>query len=334
MSMGQAILQYLGNVNSPTKREELTGVSLKGKETTPIEQRRPEDCYDLEDVCRAAGEVSENAQGMLSYKWGPLVPNPGQKRGATLIQTTSGEFSNLAKKLESLEESQALEKDKLDVVNKQWGVKLESIEGLMKTLLSQHSERPSENFVQQVGQGNRGENSNHEQGKLFKPLPSTSEVICFGCGKNGHFQSNCERIKALLLKGALIRNHEGRICLPDGSRVPNIPMGACLADRVERYYASITPSQTYYGAFEEMEDQMGGVSPRGHLYVNQEVDNREQKIAKLEKEFELKERENTLLAKQKKLESKISENSDVRSFLLEHFDEELKALQENKSGFH
>jgi hypothetical protein len=35
-----------------------------------------------------------------------------------------------------------------------------------------------------------------------------------------------------------------------------------------------------------------------------------------------------------KLESKISENSDVRSFLLERFDDELKALQNDKSGFH
>ena len=334
MPMGQAILQYLGSASSPTKREESIGVSLKGKETRPVEQRRPEDRYDLEDVCQAAGEVSENAQGMLSYKWGPLVPSHGQKRGTTLVQTTSGEFSSLAQKLENLEESQALEKDKLEVVNKQWGVKLESIEGLVKTLLSQQPEKPSPNLVQQVGQGIRNGNLNNEQGKSFRALPNTSEIICFGCGEGGHFQNNCDRVKALISKGAIIRNHEGRVCLPDGSRVPNIPAGACLAERVEKYYASVKPSQAYYGAFEEMEEKMGGVLPREQLYVNREVDSREQRIAKLEKEFELKERENTLLAKQMKLESKISENSDVRSFLLERFDDELKALQNNKSGFH
>ena len=40
------------------------------------------------------------------------------------------------------------------------------------------------------------------------------------------------------------------------------------------------------------------------------------------------------LAKQLKLENKVSEKSDMRSYLLEKFDEELAALQNSKSGFH
>ena len=60
MTIGQVVLQYLGTSlknKDPEKRE-------KGKTTDEI--RRPEDRFDLEEVCRAAGKVSENAQGMLS----------------------------------------------------------------------------------------------------------------------------------------------------------------------------------------------------------------------------------------------------------------------------
>ena len=49
---------------------------------------------------------------------------------------------------------------------------------------------------------------------------------------------------------------EGRVCLPDGLRVPNIPTGASLVEHVDRYYATMKLVQSYYGTFEEMEDSM------------------------------------------------------------------------------
>jgi hypothetical protein len=92
---------------------------------------------------------------------------------------------------------------------------------------------------------------------------------------------NCICMKALITKGAIIHNHEGRVCLPDGLQVPNISVGANLVDHVDRYYATMKPPQSYYGAFEE------------------------QQLAKLKKELKLNQRESTLLAKQLKLETNI-----------------------------
>ena len=329
MSMGQAILQHLGGstrTKASEKPEATEGV------TDTVEARRPEDRYDLDEVCRAAGEVSENAQGMLSYKWGPTVSGQGQKKGSSLVQNTFGGTSDLASRLESIEGNQALEKDKADAQNKQLGARLESIEGLIKTVLSTNQEKPPASFVQHVGQGSKTENRNEEAQKTFKSFSNSSELTCFGCGSVDHFQNNCERVKALFARGAIVRNREGRVCLPDGSKVPNVPFGACLVERVEKYYASKRLTQSYYGTFEDMEDKLGGNLPRGSTYVNREVDERELKLAKLEKELELRERESALLAKQLKLENKASEKPDVRSFLLERFDEELAALQ-SKPGF-
>ena len=126
LTMGQAVLQCLGGL--PKEK-----VTEKGKEAKVEDLRRPENQYDLYEVYRAAGEVSENAQEMLSYKWG--LTSQGPKKGSSLVQVT-GDSSMLVSKIESIEEHQALEKDHLDVVNKQCGAKLEAIEGLIMMLLS------------------------------------------------------------------------------------------------------------------------------------------------------------------------------------------------------
>ena len=147
------------------------------------------------------------------------------------------------------------------------------------------------------------------------------------------FQNNCDKVKSLIQKGAIIQNREGRVCIPDGSWVPNIPHGASLVERVERYYATMKPSQAYYGTFEEVEENMSGIIPRETTYANREVDDREQRIAKLEKGMELKERENALKIKQMKFEGRGLEKADVASYRLECFNNELSALQEEKPGF-
>jgi hypothetical protein len=327
--MGQAILQYLGSNGKALNKSK----NAKEKEAEAKGVRRPEDKYDLEEVCSAATEVSENAQGMMSYKWG-TAPQ-GSKRGpSTLVQTTLSESTAVTDKLESIEAAQASEKDRLDVVSKQMGVRFDSIENMMTTLLSQNvQDKPVNSFIQNVGRSNAGSFNIESVTKNARGMASGTEIICFGCGEPGHFQNNCERVKALVKNGAIVHNREGRVCLPDGSRVPNVPTGASLVERVDRYYANMRPTQAFYGAFEEMEEKLGGLLSREHSYVNREVEDREQRLTKLEKEVDLKERENALRAKQLKLEAKGVDKTDVRAVLLEAFDEELAALQGSKTGF-
>ena len=267
---------------------------------------------------------------MLLYKWGSTSQGP--KRGSSLVQATTGDSLALVSKIESIEEHQALKKDCLDVVNKQWGAKLEAIEGLIKMLLSQTQEKPLLAFVQNVGPGYRSGNNSELPGRPLKSFSSGAELICFGCGESRHFQNNCEQVKALFTKGAIVHNKEGRVCLPDGSRVPNIPMGASLVEHMDRYYATMKLVQSYYSTFEEMEDSYGAPS-QDSTSAGKEIDEHEQRIMKAEKELELRERESALKAKQYKLKAKALERADVCSFLLEHFDQELSASQEGKLGF-
>ena len=183
-----------------------------------------------------------------------------------------------------------------------------------------------------MGPGYRSGNNSEPLERPLKSFSFGTELICFGCGESGHFQKNCEQVKALFTKGAIVHSKEGRVCLSDSSRVPNIPMGASLVECMDRYYATMKPVQSFYGTFEEMEDSYGALSQES-TSAGKGIDEWEQRIAKAGKELELRERESTLKAKQYKPEAKALERADVHLFLLENFDQELSALQEGKLGF-
>ena len=75
--------------------------------------------------------------------------------------------------------------------NKQWGTKLENIEGFIRILLSQAQEKPL-TFMQNVGPEYRPGNDTEPLGKPFKFFSTGTELSCFRCGKSRHFQNNCE----------------------------------------------------------------------------------------------------------------------------------------------
>ena len=89
-SMAAAVLQYLGNqaeqrsiVQRPTefvaegKRAE---TSTSSAATSRTVQRRPEDQYDLEEVCRAAIHVSQRSQGSFHLMHKPLPESTTERK--------------------------------------------------------------------------------------------------------------------------------------------------------------------------------------------------------------------------------------------------------------
>jgi hypothetical protein len=163
---------------------------------------------------------------------------------------------------------------------------------------------------------------------------------CFGCGGDDHFQDKCEKIKHHIKLGNLKLNQEGRVRLANGSRVPNYPAGASLIERMERFYASKPPVQAYLGSYEEIEERSVNTYAKYVEPIDNSLELKEQRLAKLEKELQLKEREGVLLARQLKLEDKSDEKqsrSAKASYILglmdQLTDEELASVKDSKSGF-
>ena len=51
------------------------------------------------------------------------------------------------------------------------------------------------------------------------PLQNRLEMYCFGCGRQGHRINQCEEVDNLLRQGRIVRNPEGKLQWPNGSRI-------------------------------------------------------------------------------------------------------------------
>jgi len=291
-SLASALLQYLGNKifsasPSPSKDD-----------VTTKKERRPEDRYDLEEVSKAAIWVSENSQGIFALmKQGPSVKD----RGVLLFNQPVSESKSLTDKLDEIEETQALERDRLVSVEKTLESKMTGLEELMKTLLAQSQPTPSQG--QCKGDCKNGSCKTHEPSSNPTQRWGTRSLDnekCFWCGQMGHFQSDCEDLKSQVRSGNVKVNQEGKLRLRDGSFIPNFPVGGTLKEKVERHY-SRKPSQYFYGEYEDNDPTSSPYAPMYSQYMGASKD-ADKRIAQLESELELRKKEEALELRKRKLE--------------------------------
>jgi hypothetical protein len=195
--MGALVLQHLAN--SGEKESTNVGKSENSKDL----HRRPEDCFDLEQVWKAAVAVSENYWGIFYWtdKTATKVP-VGEQEVLMLRAQEPGyqaiDTGTLAHRIEELENARAAEVDRFLNIDKVMETKInEQLESKMKTMLAlAHTPKRQ----QSKQSGSSFENS--PNGFLGKPglIPKWNRSIenkkCFYCGNKGHFVPNCEEIKA------------------------------------------------------------------------------------------------------------------------------------------
>jgi hypothetical protein len=332
--MAAAVLQYLGN-KVENGRQSTSPIS-----TNLNPPRRPEDKYDLDEVCKAAVQMSESSQGIF-YLMNKSVDEPVNERKTVLYNQPASEVGNLNQKLEELENIQAQERDKLDISNKNLNQRFSDLEGMMKTLLAQ------------VGGGANGRKDTVKQYdpnsgvKLGTPgtIPrwgnngrSNQPSKCYYCGGD-HFVPECDEAKEDVRAGLVKWNTEGKLRLSDGSYIPSFPNTTLIKERVERYYAK-KQSQYYLGNEEEEDVPSASIAKVAPSYTNIAEDPMRRR-ARLEQELDLKEREEALILKQLKLERderkkdqhKVTRAAQVLEMLEQLTEDELPATKATKSGF-
>lgn len=332
-AFASAVIQYLGNQATDSKT-----TTSKGKQASSIGNvvsRRPEDRYDLEEVCQAALKVSENSQGMYN-----LINKT--ERSMMLFTQPVSENKALAEKLNELEGEQALDKDRLVSLGKTLEAKIGGIEDLIKNLVKSKSDHEAQNNCK--GDCKGGNDHIHEANSAPAQRwggKSYENEKCFWCGLFGHFQADCEDLKAQLRLGTVKMNHEGKLRMKDGSFIPRYPLEASLKERLEKHNAR-KPSQFFYGEYDDS-DPVPSAAPNilsQLLGSSNEADKRT--IAQLKAEIDLRKREEALELKQKMLEQneKKSEQASgstraaaVLELLGQLSDDDVAAIKSAKSGF-
>ena len=344
-TMASAVLQFLGNINAAVKK---TG----GKETENVSDaatsskllRRPEDQYDIDEVCKAAIQVSENSQGMLYLMNKPIVEASGE-RGILMLNQPVNESKVIAQKLEELEGVQALERDRLVSVNKSIDAKFSELEAMMKTMLAQ---------AQGPGRLMTGPDLNKpydpNSGVILGPpgtIPKWGKTAikdkfgCFYCGRKDHFIPDCEDVKEDLQAGLIRLNAEGKLRLRDGSQIPGSPIGTTIKERVLKHYAR-QHATFHFGEYETEEDLIGPSVPRYPPQFVNLSESADKRRARLEQELDLREKEEALELRKLKLEreekkldltSKNTRSANVLDLLEQLNDEEIAAIKASKSGF-
>ena len=281
-----AVLQFLG-----TKAEQKLQTSAQKTGSG----RRPEDRYDLEEVCKAAIQVSENSQGMYSFMNIPESEQADIKRSSKVNQyqlQPVEETNKLVQKLESLENVQAIDKDKIDGVSKTLDSRFSVLEGMIKNLASQGQNGNRKEQVPQydpnsgirLGQagtipkwGTNGKGNRQEGDK------------CFYCGGRFHYIPECDEFKGDLKAGRVKLNEEGKIRMPDGAFVPNFPNGATIKERIERY--QMRKQNQFYCGYDENDEIPEVKMPRYPSQFLNTTEDTTQRLAKITLQSEGKEKE-------------------------------------------
>ena len=325
--LASAVLQFLGS-KLPSTRAKMKAAEGSDVVNESGASRRPEDRYDLEEVCRAAIQVSESSQGMFNLMKKESLVNL-EDRGVFLYNQPVSETKALSQKLEELEGVQALEKDRVVSLNKTMESKMSEIENMIKTLLQQGSA---------ISKSATCKSHESGSGSMQKGNKSMDGEKCFYCGAMGHFLADCPELKSQVQSGNLKWNPEGKLRLRDGSFIPMFPgqPQASMKERVERHYSK-RPSQFFYGEYEE-DDPVSSFAPKYPAQFLHMNETSEQRRARLEKELDLKEKEDALELRKLKLEreekrlEKASGSSRAAN-LLDLTDDELVAIKAARLGF-
>ena len=178
--MALAVIQFLGSKVDERRRE-----------------RRPEDQYDLEEVCRVAVLVSENWREMFYLRDGTIVPELVTDENRVVVDDVpTSKISSLAHRLEILSSCRVRHREELEIANRTVSARLSSLTNMLTLLLEQVQGDFEANET--VLGSSSTETKLRNSGKMLRwggLMKANGRGNCFYCGQVGHVIPECDEVK-------------------------------------------------------------------------------------------------------------------------------------------
>src|SRR6202789_4511412 len=149
----------------------------------------------------------------------------------------ASEASNLVQKVESIENRQAEEKDKLDISNKNLNNRFNDLEKMMKDMMN-NVQNGNKNRKEPTEQYNPNNGIKLGQpGTIPRWGPSSNgrnNDKCFYCGSRNHYIPECDELKNDIKTGYVKQNYEGKLRNGDGGSIPYSPKDLSIKERKKK----------------------------------------------------------------------------------------------------
>ncbi|KAF8802062.1 hypothetical protein BYT27DRAFT_7261406 [Phlegmacium glaucopus] len=261
------------------------------------------------------------------------------KRSAKLNQyqlQPTADTNRMVQKLEGLENRQAEEKDKVEMINKNLDGRFSALEDMMKNFMSQAQNTSRREHVPQydpnsgvrLGQpGTIPRWVTNGKGNMLE-----GDHKCFYCGGKNHYIPECDELKADLKAGRIKLNDEGKMRMPDGAYVPNSPNGAPIKERIEKY--NMRRQNQFYCGYDENDEIPEVAIPRySSQYLNTTEDPAHRR-ARLELQLKEDELELRKIKLEREEQKKEQISKSTRSAHLLDLMDKMEQEGNPKSDFH
>lgn len=206
---------------------------LGSRANASLKQRRPEDRYDLREVCRAAVVVSENAHATFCITGVRDFPESVETRRGVVDDVPASETRSLVQRIEDLSSCQARRRDELEELSRNISARLMDVTATLVEEVVQEDSIATENVPvdYSTGSGLRTYSTMPRWGGLVK---ANDGGRCCYCGQVGHFVAECDDATRDVEAGLLKLDANGKLRLYNGDYIPNMPNATTIKERVQR----------------------------------------------------------------------------------------------------
>jgi hypothetical protein len=282
----ELVEKFTGALDVSFRSAIFSALHLKGKtRKVPAGHKvRQDDLYEIDDVVTQGEEIVRGTMpgtDPLSYEGPKIISSSSASKIAVKPEYLQQQVSDLlSEKMAVLMDTIKINQEQLRQENSK------QLNDLMRTFQQSTTVDKSAGHHQHSNHQNSGGYSNQNV-RFGSNEHQQNRFACFFCNEEGHMRDDCPHKADLIELGRIVMVN-GRVRLPGNYPIPREPVGAvCEKDRIDYYYSTKEKNRSV-NFVQSTPANIPGMLNTATMstYLSNQLDDREVKIAQLEKELQ------------------------------------------------